>query len=280
MTPQQFENDNWELESIQTRFYELYGIELTNEQAKVINLFEQGKSTYSGKFYLSTWEEWDYELWAFEKILTAEQFSKFEGELQASVKHNQKELMEQDQKSINDIQYHKERIKYYEEDFLAEFLNDPILYTLGSLSNEKAKVKYLKTEYKRYLDDLRMKIISDHFRHYRSFKPKALEAALLTHRLSCLWPDYSYFTSQMDEPTKAIAEYLAQKLTVLTDRYDEILLTKLELLRVFEKDCFDKYYGENRGGWQVTIESKTTPEEEKEARAICLILLDKELYGN
>jgi hypothetical protein len=34
MTHQEFEEDNWELESIQTRFLEFYGIELTKEQAK------------------------------------------------------------------------------------------------------------------------------------------------------------------------------------------------------------------------------------------------------
>lgn len=280
MTHQEFAEENWELESIQIRFRELYGIELTSEQAKDINLFEQGKGPFSGQHFLSTWEEWDYELWGFEKILTPEQFPRFQREILASIEHYQKDLKEQDLKSISEIEYHKERIKYYEEDFLADFFNDPVLYTFSSLSTEKAKIKYLKTEYKKCLDDLRTKTISEHFRHNRTFKPKALEADLLRHRIFCLWPDYSNFKSQMDEPTKAMAQYLTQKLGVFIDQYDEFVIRKLERLREFEKDCFDRYHGESRGGWQVTIESKTTPEEEKEARAICLILLDKELYGN
>ena len=54
-------------------------------------------------------------------------------------------------------------------------------------------------------------ILTNHYRHYRLFKPKKIQAALLRHRLSCLLPDYRYFKYSADDPTKAAIIYVSCK---------------------------------------------------------------------
>lgn len=279
MNTQPSERYNWELESVQIRFREVYGIELSSEQARRIFLFEQGKGPFSGEYYLSTWEEWDYELWAFKKILTPEQFPHFQQKLNDSIEHYKRDLVEHGKKSANDIEYYQKLMLYYEEEFLPDFFNDPILSSFSWLSNEKPKIEFLKAEYKKYLDNTRLKIITEHFRHNRNFNPMVLEAELLRHKEYCIWPFYCAFKTGMDEPTKVIAEYLEKKLTHFIDKYDEFILRKVERLRAFEKECFDRYYGEYRGGWQITIQGQLAPEEERQVRAMSLLLLDNERYG-
>jgi hypothetical protein len=83
----------------------------------------------------------------------------------------------------------------------------------------------------------------------------------------------------MDEPTKTISVYLKQKLKFFIEKYDGFIINKLEALKLFNKKNFDKYHGENPEGWHTIISIQTDPEEEREYKAMCLLLLDRQKYG-
>ena len=273
MTSEEYQ---WHINLVKDRNHSL---DLTFEQAEQVYKFEEDKSTYSEKYFFSAWEEWDYELSAFKKILNPEQFSIFEQNMKEAIANYQQSLIEQDTENLKEIEFNKETIKYCEEHFLPDFFKDPVLYSFSWLSADRAKIDFLKAEYKKFLDNSKKRILTDHFRHNRIFKPNELEVSLLRHKLSYLWADYSSFKFQMDEPTKAVAEYLKQKLKYFQEKYDEFIASKLEALKMFNKENFDKYHGESRGGWHTIIVGQTSAEAEKEYRAMCLLLLDRKKYG-
>ncbi|WP_026897852.1 hypothetical protein [Daejeonella oryzae] len=271
------EDYQWHINLVKDRNHDL---NLTFEQAEQIYKIEEDKSIYSEKQYFSAWEEMDYELSTFKKILNPKQFATFEINMKEIVENYQQSLIEQDTEKLIEIEFNKATIKYYEEQFLPGFFKEPLLYTFHWLSADKAKIEFLKAEYKKFLDDSRKRILIEHFRHYRTFKPNELEASLLQHKLSYLWPDYLSFKAVMDEPTKVITEYLKQKFKYVIEKYDEFIAKKLEELIVFNKENSDKYHDDSHGGWHTIVIGQTnTEEEEKEYRAMCVLLLDREKYG-
>ncbi len=50
---------------------------LSDEQAIKVELHEKEKSIFSNKYYFSKWEEWDFDLTVFSKILESKQFEIF-----------------------------------------------------------------------------------------------------------------------------------------------------------------------------------------------------------
>jgi hypothetical protein len=159
---------------------------------------------------------------------------------------------------------------------LLGFLKDPFL-RFGWLTTDRAKIDYIRTEYKRFLNDTKKAILINHFRHNRTFKQNELKLSLLRHKLSSILPDYTSFKHQMDEPTKAVAHYLLTKLRYLPDKTEELLTRKFKELKEFNDANFKKHHGEIRG-WHVVV-GQLTDEEEKEHRTMTLLLLDKEKYG-
>jgi len=272
MTPE----DQWHINSVKDNYHTL---NLSFEQAEQIYKFEEDNRNYSEKYHFSTWEESDYELSTFRKILHPEQFTIFEQSVKETIENYQQSLIEQDEKNLKEIECNKEIIKYYEEQFLPEFFKDPVLYGFQWFWTDRTKIDFLKAEYKNFLTDLKKRILTDHFRHSRTFAPNEFEVALLRHNVLYLWPDYYSFEEQMDEPTKAIAAYLKEKLSYFLEKYDELITSKLQALEIFQKEIFDKYHKDDLGGWHTTIERKTKPEEEGEYRGMCLLLLNREKYG-
>jgi hypothetical protein len=251
-------------------------LNLTFEQAEKVYRYEQEKDIYSDKHYFSVWEEWDYELTTFKEILNDEQFSAYEIFLNENIQRYRQSLIEQDNENSNEIAYHESLINYYETQFLPDFFKDPFL-RFGWLLDDKAKIEYLRTEYKRFLNDAKKEILTNHFRQYRSFKPNELKVSLLRHRLSCVFPNYSYFKIKMDEPTKAVAHFINTKLHYLPDNVEELLIRKFKELKDFNEANFKKYYSDT-GGWHV-IGGQQTDEEKKENRTMTLLLLDEGKYG-
>jgi len=277
MTEKINEIDEWQLKALQTRYNATYDLVLTIGQAKKIYKYEQDRDTYSDKHFFSAWEEWDYELSTFKEVLNDEQFKTYETFLKENIQRYEQNLVELDNERVSEIAYNEELIDFYETQFLPDFFKDPFLLAFCLLSADKAKIGYLRTEYKNFLNDTKKAILTNHFRHYRTFKPKELKLSLLQHKLSYIFPDYDSFKHQMDKPTLAVAHYLKTKFKYLPDSLDELLTRKYNELKEFNDTNFKKHYGEIRG-WHVVI-GQFTPEEEKEHRAITLLLLDQEKYG-
>jgi hypothetical protein len=69
---------------------------------------------------------WEYELSTFRKILNPEQFAISGQKMKGTVENYQQSLIEQDKENLKEIEFTKETIKYYEEQFLPGFFKDPV----------------------------------------------------------------------------------------------------------------------------------------------------------
>lgn len=248
---------------------------MTFEQAEKVYTFEQDKDTPSDKHYFSVWEEWDYQLTAFRNILNDEQFRRYERLSKENAKRYEQSLIEDDSEKTNEILYHQELLAFYENQFLPDIFRSPLIEF--SWLNEKGKIEFLKTEYKRFLNDTKKETLTSHFRNYRTFKPNELKLSLLRHKLSCVLPDYGYFKHQMDTPTSGVANDLKTKTQHLPQELERLLSKKYEALKEFNGKKVKEYFGDIKNGWHVTI--TFTDQEEKEYRSMGLVLLDKEKYG-
>jgi len=226
--------------------------------------------------FFSEWEYWDYELTTFKEILTDDQIKTYEKFVKENIERYEQSLIDQDKDRSNEIACHGALVNYYETQFLPELEKDPFL-RFGWLSADKTKIEYLKEEYKRFLNDTKKAILTSHFRHNRKFKPTELKVSLLRRKLSCLIPDYSSFKHQMDEPTKAITDYLKSKIRKFPDKTEELLTRKLAESKEFSAANFKKHYGDIQG-WHVILEPLTA-EDEREDGIMSLLLFDKEKYG-
>ena len=56
------------------------------------------------------------------------------------------------------------------------------------------------------------------------------------------------------------------------EKYDEVILSKLQVLQAINKATYGKYHEEG-GGWRISIERKTSREEERKYKGMCLLLL-------
>jgi len=260
---------NW----VKDRYPEL---NLTFEQAEKVFKYVKDKDTYSDKHYFSAWEEWDYELSTFKEILNADQFKKYQTVLNENIQRYEQSLIELDNDKTNEIAYCEEQINFYETQVLPDFFKEPII-RMSLFINDKSKIKYLKEQYKHFLNETKKEILVNHFRHNRTFKPKELQVALLRHKLSYIFPDYNFFKHQMDKPTKAVASFLYSKLHFLPDTVEELLTQKTSEIKLFHEGLIQKNYGGLKG-WHVAT-GKQTLEAEKELRTMTLLLLDEGRYG-
>lgn len=271
MTPEDYQ---WSVKLVQDRYRNL---NLTYEQAEQVYKYELDRDTFSETAFFSAWEAWDHEITAFREILNNEQLKTYETILKENIQRHEQSLVEKDKEKTNVIAYNQELVNFYETQFLPDFFKDPMLLRLSWTSSDRAKVSYLRTEYKLFLDNTKKAILTNHFRHYRAFKPNELKASLLRHKLSYILPDYISFKQQMDEPTKAVVQYLKIKLPYLPCEAEKMLTRKLSELKAFNEANSKKFYGEI-SSWHVAAR-QLTAEEQREDHFMTLVLLDNKKYG-
>lgn len=265
-------NNEWEIEVLMERYAYL---KITPAQAQKIYLLEKDKDYFTWDFVFSTWEEYDFELASFSEILTEGQFSVYKKERDKNLIEVEKGIAEQDKNILNDIAYEKESLEYLENIFVPDFYKNQHIPHLH-LHYERSKVRLLKEEYQKFLLDTRKKIFVEHFRFSRRLEPNKLTLSLLRHRRNYIWPNYSYFKSEMDAPTKAVADYLAQKLHFF-DEIKELHDKKAAESKEFHDRLFKKYQ-KDTSGWHVTIETPSQKEQE-ENDLMTLLLLSEDKYG-
>ena len=270
MTHQESEIDEWELEAIQKRYETTHGFNLTPDQARQVYDYEQLRDTPSKSHYFSFWEEWDFELISFEKILTPKQFEDYKTNQQDAIRQHEQWLIEQDKDILNQIQATEDLLHYYETQLLPALTKQQML-VWGAFNDNKEKVVYLKAEYKKFLDSYKKALLVNHFRHSKTFQPNFLKLALLRYQLICLLPDYISFQSDMDTPTTAVADYLEVRMKRTAEVIDLGLDDILQGLKDFRKANTAKHMGEIRG-WYITSHNE-------EDSTMFLLLLDKHKYG-
>lgn len=273
MTPEEY---NWRINFVKDR-YDRYN--LTFEQAEKIYLFEEEKTFHSTQYYFSPWEEFDYELDNFQKILDEKQFKKFVSEHKNNIKQYEKHLIESDQLQTKYISYYNDLLAFYEQNYLPDFFKEQLFMYPQVTSDHKLKVEYLKSEYKNFLEGLKVHIISSHYRHNRLFQPNTLQVALLRHKLHYLIPSFSYFKQDMDEPTKVVANFLLDKFQRYNERFDNLFKRKAQESAAFVKSIKRKHFGSPKNkGYHVIITQ--TEEQQKEDQIMFAVLMDVATYNS
>ena len=272
MTPEEYQSD---IKFVKDRYESL---NLSFEQAEQIYKYEQVKNSHSEKHHFSEWEEWDYETSVFGKILDLNQFKVYQKNLAQLIDRYTQSLIKLDQDKEKEIAYHQELLTYYENVFLPDLLKDSFIFPSVAFYSEKAKIEFLKSEYKLFLSDRKKEILTQHFRHYRLLKPNELQLELLRHKILCVWPNYFGFKHMADDAVKAVMNYLKVKIRRVPDQTDVLLTRKLNDLKNFNTENLQKYFSDSPWGWQ-DITRQLTDEEEREERVMTLLLLDQEKYG-
>ena len=270
MTSQETDIKEWELEAIQKRYHATHGLNLTVDQAKMIYEYEQLRDTTSNNHYFSLWEEFDFELVSFQRILTSEQFETYKINHLETIRHNEEQLVRQDQEYVKQQDLTKDMLHYYESQLLPDFEKQR-MFIWQSFVNDKEKVDYLKAEYKKFLCDTKKFILVNHFRHSKTLQPNLLQLSLLHHQLICLLPDYYSFRVVIDAPTRGIADYLESKLKRATEMIKTGLNDTLQAFKEFKKANTARHLGEIRG-WHTIVANE-------EDNFMFMLLLDRQKYG-
>ena len=192
-----------------------------------------------------------------------------------SIKGFEQSLIKQDQNYVNQLEVVEAQLAYYNEKFLPSIFNDYSLLIPRS-DSIRPKIAYLKAEYRNYLENRKKGMYVDHVRNSRSFQPNALKLALMNYQLACMFPAYNLFKGHMDEPTKAVKDFLVEKLWYYSSSIDEKLKAILKELQNFTAEIMTNKPCEIRG-WHTTVH--LSEKQEQEAQLMCLVLLDRDKYG-
>lgn len=234
------DDHKWNINIIKDRYSFL---ELTNQQAEQVFLFETNNGPHQGKTFFTDWEQWDYEFHFFSQILDKGQLAKFIQKQKKRIRWHEKGLKEQlEEESLKQMDYTAEIITYYEQQLLPGIFSSAIHLGFGPSYHEHSKVDFLKAEYKKYLQESRRELLINHFKYYRAHCPITLKSTLLNHKIFYLWPDYRYFKHRMDEPTKATAVFLETQLIYLPKEADPFLQSKLKDASTFFGELTRRYY--------------------------------------
>lgn len=263
-----------EIKFVQARYHQL---NLSVEQAKKALQYENMRDSHSRMHAFSTWEELDFEYAVFRDLLREDQMAQYQQRVAEIKEMHIENLVEQDNANKIWVDRHRENIAYLKTKLLPSILADKSHFAL-SLVTDRTKVDYLKANYRTFLHDRRKQLLVDHFRYNRTYAPIQLKSSLLGHFTSCLLPNYAAFESWMDEPTRAVAEFLKTKLPPRTSEITEFYLGKLGESKAFAQQIKEKYY-RHIEGWTIWEVDPLPEEEEKQNWLMSMLLLDGNAYG-
>ena len=257
---------------VRQRYHQL---NLSIEQAEKVYQFEKLKDIHLTKYSFSTWEEEDFMLDNFQKILDEKQLKKITAWQNKNRQLHEQDLRESDKEEEKYLNYTRALIHFYEETVMPEFLKQKRHVDIA-ISIDKPKVDFLKQEYKKYLDAQKLNIVTSHYRHNKLFAPNKLQVNLLIHKVKHIIPGYAGFKNHIDKPTKAIADFLIKKYDFIPQQLETFFNSKQKEYSKTIEELRSKYIGETKGG-SVTI---TETEKDKHKNQIMqVILMDKQKYG-
>ena len=260
------------LEYVKSRYSSL---NLTDEQAREVQLYQAASDAGSLQFGLSDWERMDYEWTVFKEILDEAQFREFEKGYNQMLKHHQEGLKESDQQFGWQISYNEEWLKYYEEQILPPIVSK-LPDAFAGFQELVNKIDFLKAEYRMVLNDLRADLLMTHFRHSRTFRPNMLKLSLLQIKHYYLWPEYRFFKHKIDNATKAVAEFLETKRDYFFEEFSRLVQLKISELANYNTALYKKYDPHP----EVPImEISSEPDNRTTDSLMGLLLFDKDYYG-
>lgn len=269
------EEHEMHIERIQHTHHEL---NLTIEQAKKVYDLEKEKDLQYGEFHFSFWEELDFDLDNYQKILDKEQLKIYSAQTQEHIYRHEAFLKEADAAQLEYINYHNHLVSYYKEKYIPDFNTDDLfIQRKVAYSNDKNKIDYLIAEYKKFLDNSHARILVNHYRHSKLFQPNMLQLAILRSEINHIIPDFWSFKTEMDSATKGVADYLLSAYKHIPDRFKDLFEKKASDLKAFTKNASEKHITPKEG-WH-TIVYGPTIEQEKENLIMQVLLMDYNQYG-
>ncbi|SEJ57897.1 hypothetical protein SAMN05216327_11336 [Dyadobacter sp. SG02] len=263
-----------EIRFVQARYGQL---NLNAQQAEVALQYEEMRDSRSDTHFFSAWEEWDFEYSVFREILSEEQMIEYQKRVAEQKEWHIENIINQDQANSISLDHIRETVDYLKTTLIPSILFDRSQMVL-SLVSDRSKVDYLKVNYRTFLHDRRKQILVDHFRYNSFYAPIQLKSTLLGHYASCLLPNYVAFEAWMDEPTRAVAEFLKTKLSRKHSEIREFHLGKLAESKAFSQQIKEKY-SRHFEGWHVWEVDPLPEEQEKQNWLMSMLLLDGNAYG-
>lgn len=262
------------IEMIQHTYQEL---NLSYQQALKIYLFEEENSHRPIGYSFSFWEEKDAELDCFTGILNEAQLKLYLQHRDENIFRHEQFLIDSDLSQKEYLDYHTDLINFYREQYIPDFFKEDLfIMRRVVISENETKLRYLKSEYKKFLDRSRAKIIVNHYRHSKLFEPITLQLALTRCNLLYIVPQFNYFQSEMDEPTKAVANYLVSTYQRFHEQHKVFFEQKAKALQSFMEHASAKHITP-KGGWSTNI-NLHEPEETIKAEQIMQVLLADEMF--
>ena len=215
----------------------------------------------------------DYEEVKFKEILTSSQFGSYISGRAERLRKIEERLVGNDKRYLPHLNAAEERLRYYQDDLIPSFRKN-LLMPLVSFNLESEKVNYLKSKYKKFLVDSKKQILIEHFRHSKTLQPALLKLSLLRHKEMYLFPDYFVFKETFDIATKAIADFLIEMLSRISENLSDALRQSMDELKKFNTNNTAKHIGEIRG-WYATL-----PINNKTEEFMFVLLLDPKKHIN
>lgn len=248
-------------------------LNLSFEQAEQVYRFERERDAPSDTHHFSYWEEQDYMLDHFIRILSPAQLTTYKQEAAESIRHYEAELVRSDGEQAKWAAHFRELADRYKHTFLPAWFRDQVQAGLTPFL-EKEKITYLRAEFRKYMDEEKKMILVNHYRHNRLFKPQLLQTSLWLHECNRLLGQYAGFKAKMDPATRAVADFLLEKYRIYAERGANFFLAKQEELTMIQKNlkAANPSEGKSIEGWHITITA--TPQEVHEQRIMQLLLME------
>ena len=254
-------------------------LNLSNDQALKMYLYEEENSRRPIGCSLSFWEEQDAELDSYAKILNEAQLQLYLQHRDENIFRHERFLIDSDLSQKEYLDYHTDLTNFYREQYIPDFFKEDIfIMRRVVISENETKLHYLKSEYKKFLDRSRAKIIMNHYRHSKLFEPITLQLALTRCNLLYIVPRFKFFQSEMDAPTKAVANYMVSTYQRFHEQHKVFFEQKAKALQSFIEQASAKHI-KPKGGWHTTINLHETEEEIIAERIMQLLLADEMFYG-
>lgn len=263
------------VELVQDRYHYL---DLTFEQAEQVLKYEAIRDTFSPKHMLSAWEDWDYELIAFQGLLNESQRIRYDELKERRYAQCIEISIQQDNERARWLDYHRAKIEYLKNNLIPSLYTQPSPVFPSAFHADRVKIDYLKACYKTFLHERRKEALVHHIRFQKTFAPNGLKEVMLTHYTQCLLPDYWAFENAMDAPTKSVAQFIKDRLYRQNPEITEFQSQKLEELKEFDRLNYEKFY-QPIEGWSVWTGQPFSEEEEKAHWAMSLLLLSLDAFG-
>jgi hypothetical protein len=256
------------IESVKIRFDKL---KLSDDQAENILLFEAEQSGLPPGNYLYPWEQDDYELDVFERILDKKQMQEWlktkSHEITQRIDHynkineERKQFILVQEKSNEWLDNHLRSTA-----FKNEFLNYRVI-----LGDSKVKIEFLTAEYQLALKVHKTAIIKRHYREYKRYAPAILQLEMLKHAADAIFPSYSLFSDYADTETIAIADTLIGKYSFIAERHQKYFDSAKNEFANYYKKIKKKHVVEKKGGWYYNI--NTSAENQLKEKVFPILLI-------